>query len=175
MGGEESSGVPVLAHLARWLSPKESCHLYPQPRTRTHWSYHLVSSVSVLWAALHWDRDRKKKEMRQLNSGTYIFWQSQSSEEVPFLTGLHHIQASSKDFCCSFEREISCSSASSLGKVAAAAAKSLQLCPTLCDPIVSSPPGSPIPGILQARILTYISNKKESFTLCHLARLFRVT
>ena len=36
---------------------------------------------------------------------------------------------------------------------AAAAAKSLQLCPTLCDPINGSPPGSPIPGILQARTL----------------------
>ena len=36
---------------------------------------------------------------------------------------------------------------------AAAAAKSLQLCPTLCDPIDGSPPGSPVPGILQARIL----------------------
>ena len=34
---------------------------------------------------------------------------------------------------------------------AAAAAKSLQPCPTLCDPIDGSPPGSPIPGILQAR------------------------
>ena len=34
--------------------------------------------------------------------------------------------------------------------VAAAAAKSLQLCPALCDPIDGSPPGSPIPGILQA-------------------------
>ena len=34
-----------------------------------------------------------------------------------------------------------------------AAAKSLQSCPTLCDPIDSSPPGSPIPGILQARTL----------------------
>ena len=34
----------------------------------------------------------------------------------------------------------------------AAAAKSLQLCPTLCDTIDSSPPGSPVPGILQARI-----------------------
>ena len=32
-----------------------------------------------------------------------------------------------------------------------AAAKSLQLCPTLCDPIDGSPPGSPVPGILQAR------------------------
>ena len=36
--------------------------------------------------------------------------------------------------------------------VAAAAAKSLQSCPTLCDPIDGSPPGSPIPGILQATI-----------------------
>ena len=35
----------------------------------------------------------------------------------------------------------------------AAAAKSLQSCPTLCDPIDGSPPGSPIPGILQARTL----------------------
>ena len=34
---------------------------------------------------------------------------------------------------------------------AAAAAKSLQSCPTLCDPMDSSPPGSPVPGILQAR------------------------
>ena len=37
----------------------------------------------------------------------------------------------------------------------AAAAKSLQSCPTLCDPIDSSPPGSPIPGILQARVMEW--------------------
>ena len=36
---------------------------------------------------------------------------------------------------------------------AAAAAKSLQSCPSLCDPIDGSPPGSPVPGILQARTL----------------------
>jgi len=40
---------------------------------------------------------------------------------------------------------------------AAAAAKSLQSCPTLCDPIDSSPPGTPVPGILQARILEWIA------------------
>ena len=39
------------------------------------------------------------------------------------------------------------------GMTAAAAAKSLQSCPTLCDPIDGSPPGSPVPGILQARTL----------------------
>ena len=37
----------------------------------------------------------------------------------------------------------------------AAAAKSLQSCPTLCDPIDSSPPGSAVPGILQARTLEW--------------------
>ena len=39
------------------------------------------------------------------------------------------------------------------GCPAAAAAKSLQSCPTLCDPIDGSPPGSPVPGILEARAL----------------------
>ena len=38
-----------------------------------------------------------------------------------------------------------------------AAAKSLQSCPTLCDPIDSSPPGSPVPGILQARTLEWVA------------------
>ena len=40
---------------------------------------------------------------------------------------------------------------------AAAAAKSLQSCPTLCDPIDGSPPGSPVPGILQARVLEWVA------------------
>ena len=40
---------------------------------------------------------------------------------------------------------------------AAAAAKSLQSCPTLCDPMDGSPPGSPVPGILQARTLEWVA------------------
>ena len=40
---------------------------------------------------------------------------------------------------------------------AAAAAKSLQSCPTLCDPRDGSPPGSPVPGILQARTLEWVA------------------
>ena len=40
---------------------------------------------------------------------------------------------------------------------AAAAAKSLQSCPTLCNPIDGSPPGSSVPGILQARILEWVA------------------
>ena len=39
----------------------------------------------------------------------------------------------------------------------AAAAKSLQLCSTLCDPIDGSPPGSTVPGILQARTLEWVA------------------
>ena len=42
-------------------------------------------------------------------------------------------------------------------KAAAAVAKSLQSCPTLCDPIDGSPLGSPVPGILQARTLEWVA------------------
>ena len=41
--------------------------------------------------------------------------------------------------------------------IAIAIAKSLQSCPSLCDPIDGSPPGSPIPGILQARTLEWVA------------------
>ena len=48
---------------------------------------------------------------------------------------------------------------SNLGKwqLSAAAAKSLQSCLTLCDPIDGSPPDSPVPGIFQARILEWVA------------------
>ena len=41
--------------------------------------------------------------------------------------------------------------------ITAATAKSLQLCPTLCDPIDGSPPGSPVSGILQAKTLEWVA------------------
>ena len=47
--------------------------------------------------------------------------------------------------------------------LAAAAAKSLQLCPTLCDPIDGSPPGSPIPEILQARTVEWVRKPLLSY------------
>ena len=43
-------------------------------------------------------------------------------------------------------------------KAPAATAKSLQSCPTLCGPIEGSPPGSPVPGILQARKAPALGN-----------------
>ena len=48
---------------------------------------------------------------------------------------------------------------------AAAAAKSLQSCPTLCDPIDGSPPGSIAPGILQQRILEWVAISMQSCAL----------
>ena len=57
-------------------------------------------------------------------------------------------------------------------------AKSLQSCPTLCDPIDGSPPGSPVPGILQARILEWLpfpspihESESEVAHLCPTLRL----
>ena len=50
-----------------------------------------------------------------------------------------------------------CVANAALGTKVATAAASLQSCPTLCDPIDSSPPGSPVPGILQARTLEWVA------------------
>ena len=58
----------------------------------------------------------------------------------------------------SITAESSISAAATAAKSAAAtAAKSPQSCPTLCDPIDGSPPGSPVPGSLQARTLEWVA------------------
>ena len=59
-------------------------------------------------------------------------------------------------YLCPFYSNHVCPSIHTL-HAAAAAAKSLQSCPTLCDPIDRSPPGSPVPGILQARTLEWVA------------------
>ena len=55
-----------------------------------------------------------------------------------------------------------------------AAAKSLQSCPTLCDPIDGSPPGSSAPGILQARVLEWvaISSPMHACMLSHFSHVW---
>ena len=58
---------------------------------------------------------------------------------------------------CQVCREMDCLHHKSYGPAAAAAAKSLQSCPTLREPIDGSPPGSPIPGILQARTVEWLA------------------
>ena len=57
------------------------------------------------------------------------------------------------------KKEKTISSIKAVGKTraVAAAAKSLQSCPTLCDPMDGSLPGSPVPGILQARTLEWVA------------------
>ena len=54
----------------------------------------------------------------------------------------------------------------------AAAAKSLQSCLTLCDPIDKSPPGSSVPGILQARILDWVAISFSNFTSRYISKKF---
>ena len=73
---------------------------------------------------------------------------------IPFLPTLHP-----KDIILiiSLLGHIAAAAAVAAAAAAAAAAKSLQLCPILCDPIDSSPPGSPVPGILQARTLEWVA------------------
>ena len=55
------------------------------------------------------------------------------------------------------------------GLYAAAAAKSLQSCPTLCDPIDGSPPGPTVPGILQARTVEWVAIYSSSIPVYYVA------
>ena len=66
-------------------------------------------------------------------------------------------QYSENEYTTQSNLQIQCNpyQATSIFHRVAAAAKSLQSCPTLCDPIDGSPPGSPIPGIFQARTLEW--------------------
>ena len=69
------------------------------------------------------------------------------------LPGLNCVYLSGAQFSCG--HSATAEGQPSQEQAAAAAAKSRQSCPTLCDPIEGSPPGSPIPGILQARALEW--------------------
>ena len=68
-----------------------------------------------------------------------------------------------ESLCCTCETNIMIK----ISYAAAATAKSLQLCPTLRHPIDGSPPGSPIPGILQTRVLEWdaIAFSEISYTI----------
>ena len=59
-----------------------------------------------------------------------------------------------KEEICIYNKTDSCYC---IAETNTAAAKSLQSCPTLCDPTDSSPPGSPVPGILEARTLEWVA------------------
>ena len=76
------------------------------------------------------------------------------SKNITFPTKVHRVKAMVFPVVM-YEREIW--TIKKDAAAAAAAAKSLQSCPTLCDPIDSSPAGSPVPGILQARTLEWVA------------------
>jgi len=59
--------------------------------------------------------------------------------------------------CSKYRKEWDCVCGHEAAALGAAAAKLLQSCPTLCDPIDGLPPGSPVPGILQARTLEWVA------------------
>ena len=72
------------------------------------------------------------------------------SQEMPGVTGKFDLGVENKVGQRLIVSPMECTAA-------AAAAKSLQSCPTLCNPIEGSPPGSPVPGILQARTLDRVA------------------
>ena len=84
-----------------------------------------------------------------------------SSSVIPFSLCLQSFPASGSfpmsQFFASGGQSIGTSASASALSTNAAAAKSLQLCLTLCNPIDSSPPGSLVPGILQARTLKWVT------------------
>ena len=90
-----------------------------------------------------------------------LWWASQRSSQPPPLNFsiLYSVCALCAYSCMAVCHEY----IMALAPTAAAAAKSLQSCPTLCDPIDGSPPGSPVPGILQARTLEWVA---ISFPTC---------
>ena len=123
-------GVHTMMECSSFPLSCRSCLLILQTSTR----------LSLPWRSLHW-----------------FPWTSQ----VPLLEALmyvipciFHLQQLSRLW---LDSDWYHNSLSFVPLPAAAAAKSLQLCPTLCDPIDGSPPDFPVPGILQARTLEWVT------------------
>ena len=106
----------------------------------------MSDSFATSWTVAHQAAPSMEFSRQEYCSGLHFLLQGILSKHGSNWHLLHG-QADSFLQCCLGSRVC----------VAAAAAKSLKSCPTLCDPIDSSPPGSPVPGILQARILKWVS------------------
>ena len=104
---------------------------------------------------LHWQADFNHWNTREVWSSFHMLI---GQFKVPLLcyVSLSFVHCPT-EFLRSYLYILDINSLSSTCIVAAAAAKSLQLCPTLCDPIDGSPPGSSVPGILQARTLEWVA------------------
>ena len=84
-------------------------------------------------------------------------WVYPAWDSLHFLDLVDHFLSHVREIFSYFSSDIFSSPFSLSSLSAAAAAKSFQLCPTLCDPIEGSPPGFSIPRILQARILDWVA------------------
>ena len=91
-------------------------------------------------------------------SGSIISWQIDREKVETVANSIFLGSKITADCDCSHEikRHLVLGRKAMTNLAAAAAAKSLQSCPTLCDPIDSSPPDSPVPGILQARTMQWV-------------------
>ena len=132
--------VHLLAHWAKWrgLGKKlyevfEMIILSKKPLNQKRWSLKMTLGLTSV--------------LRQVKLCC-------SNKQVKIL--LAHFRQSSF-LLCTQDRPSWLCSVCPLNSAAAAAAKSLQSCPTLCNPIDGSPPGSPFPGILQARTLEWVA------------------
>ena len=141
-----------------------------------HYIYYLVWSLSLTFLQPHefwparllcpWDFPGKKTGVHchSLLQGTFLtqgsnlyhlWWQADSLPLSPALNPYNTIKIEELQFMFYSWRKRS--KLSLLLNYIAAAAKLLQSCPTLCSPIDSSPPGSTVPGTLQARTLEWVT------------------
>ena len=120
---------------------------------------HVLSVQTHVQNLIFWQRDMTKTNTGQssklLKQLRIVAWVSsgRNSGYIPFLKKIVHLQ----DLFCIIETLHHLTNISPFLPPTAAAAKSHQSCPTLCDPIDGSPPGPAVPGILQARILEWVA------------------
>ena len=124
----------------------------------------------------HWEFKNGEKEDKSCSWEQYMGMRWQDRRQEGLSAGVHHAgppqQARGRDHTP--VSSLTSVLETSLYAAEAAAAKSLQWCPTLCDPRDGSPPGSPIPGILQVRVLEWdaIASSASLYTCIYRERLF---
>ena len=129
--GSRRPGLGIAAHAIFTLLDGESRHNIVK-RLSSDWkltNYHVIEMRSAGWEAQAREKQGGSGEKQSFGATSWVEISAQ-----PFLTL----------WCCSLNP-------------AAAAAKSLQSCLTLCNPIDGSPPASPVPGILQERTLEWVA------------------
>ena len=114
------------------------------------WSASLSTSGKCKSKALQWDITSQQSEVNPCTSGHLIWQRSQEYTMEKKQCNKWFSENWTATFLWMFLPR---------RHAAAAVAKSLQSCPTLCNPIDSSPPGSTVPGILQARTLEWVQRR----------------